>query len=99
MNSQPSLRQLVQYSPIEYVCLNCTLPECDESLAGCIYRQARAEKPEKQAPKPRQRDREYHRRWYRLNRHSEGNRCPDCGQPITNHAARCRKCARRARTQ
>ena len=30
-------------SPIEYVCLNCTLPECDETADGCLYVQARDE--------------------------------------------------------
>lgn len=30
-----------QKNAAEYVCLTCPLPECDETDAGCLYRQQR----------------------------------------------------------
>jgi hypothetical protein len=97
VNGEPDLRQLVQQAEAEFVCLRCTLPECNEGAPGCLYQQARAEEQEATPPEPEPRRRyaERERRaGYRLRR-KQDKRCPVCGTAITDKASACRKHVRR----
>ena len=38
--SGPNLPDGKDLDSLEFICLDCDLPECDESDAGCKYRQA-----------------------------------------------------------
>ena len=86
--NEPSLTQLVQNSSAEFVCLNCTLPECEEGTPGCLYEIAQQAEP---APREPQQVRKRYQKQEAAWRRAQGKKCPVCGALITDRARACRR--------